>query len=111
MYLFIPDLPRGPCGADFSNEKSGFISDCISLGPFLVNALELFGNQHVYALNRKDRIVRKIILPMFNVEASWKKDVNGRVILSAMLKRKSPVMADVMKAYSVLYGKEPLEMG
>ena len=151
-----------------------------------VVTMELFGNQHVYALNRKDRIVQKIILPMFKVEVSWKKDVKDRVIqgmkaasilqsvvsvilygsiqrgdakpgcdldlavivkasgdtvkvrdaflgsiaadfevyfglkldayiktaeeFSAMLKRNSPVTAEVIKAYSVLYGKEPLEI-
>ncbi len=152
-----------------------------------VVTMELLGNQHVYALNRKDRIAQKIILPMFKVEEGWKKDVKDRVIqgmkdasvlssvvsvllygsfqqgdakpggdldlavivkasgdtvkvrdaflgpiaadfemyfglkldayiktaeeFSTMLKRKSPVMAEVMKAYSVLYGKEPLEIG
>jgi len=148
--------------------------------------MELFGNQHVYALNRKYRIVQKIILPMLKVEAGWKKDVKERIIqgmkdagvlqsvvsvllygsfqqgdgkpggdldlavivkasgdtvkardaflgpiaadfeayfgmrfntymktddeFSKMLKRNSPVTAEVMKEYSVLYGKEPLEI-
>ncbi len=151
-----------------------------------VVTMELFGNQHVYALNRKDRIVQKVILPMFKAEAGWKKDAKERIIqgmkdagvlpsvvsvllygsfqqgdakpgsdldlavivkasgdtvkvrdaflgpiaadfeayfgmrlniyikadeeFNRMLKRNSPVTAEVMKAYSVLYGKEPLEI-
>lgn len=152
-----------------------------------VVTMELLGNQHVYALNRADRIVQKIILPMFKVEADWKKDLKERIIkgikeagamqaivslilhgsiqrgdakpgcdldlavivkgagdlakvkevflgaisldieayfglkldayiktaeeFGAMLKRKSPVTAEVMKAYAVLYGRDPLELG
>ncbi len=148
--------------------------------------MELLGNQHVYALNRKDRIIQKIILPMFKAEGGWKKDLKEKltqgmreagilssvasVILygsvqrgeakprsdldlaiivkmsantvevrdaflgpiaaeiaaycgmrldvyikstrefSEMLKRNSPPLSELMKAYSVLYGKEPLEI-
>jgi predicted nucleotidyltransferase len=151
-----------------------------------VVTMELFGNQHVYALNLKDRIVQKIILPMFKADADWKRDFKERIIkglkdagamhaivslilhgsiqredakpgcdldlavivkgagdlpkvkdvfrgpiasdfkdyfalpvdayiktaeeFSTMLKRKSPVTAEVMKSYSVLYGKEPLDI-
>lgn len=149
-----------------------------------VVTMELFGNQHVYALNRKDRIVQKVILPMFKVEGSWKKDIKERVVqgmkdagilpsvvsvifhgsvqrgtakpgsnldlavivkapgdlgkvkdaflgpisadfeayfgmsidayiktaeeFTTLVKRNSPMVADLIKAYSVLYGKEPL---
>jgi len=147
--------------------------------------MELFGNQHVYALNRKNRIVQKIILPMFKAEGNWKKDVQERLIqgmknegilrsvvsvilygsvqqgsakpgsdldlavivkagdlgkvkdaflgpiaadfaayfgmrldsyiktdeeFSRMLKKNRPPVTTLMKAYSVLYGKEPLEI-
>ncbi|MFA5259609.1 MAG: nucleotidyltransferase domain-containing protein [Candidatus Omnitrophota bacterium] len=146
--------------------------------------MELFGNQHIYALNRKDRIVQKVILPMFKAEGNWKKDARDRIVqgmketgvltlvvsvilygsvqqgsakpgsdldiavivkndlgkvkdaflgpiaadfaayfgmrldayiktaeeFSKMLKRNSPPVSTLMKAYSVLYGKEPLEI-
>ena len=148
--------------------------------------MELIGNQHVYALNLKDRIVQKVILPMFKAEANWKKDAQEKIIqgmkdarilqsvisvilygsvqqgsakpgsdldlaiivktapdlekvkdaflgpiavdLSAyfglrldayiktaeefrkLLKRNSPPVSTLIKAYSVLYGKEPLEV-
>jgi len=42
--------------------------------------MELIGNQHVYALNLKDRIVQKVILPMFQAEGNWKKDAKERLI-------------------------------
>ncbi|HSV43609.1 MAG TPA: nucleotidyltransferase domain-containing protein [Candidatus Bathyarchaeia archaeon] len=146
--------------------------------------MELLGNQHVYALNRKDRIVQKVILPMFKAEGDWKQDAKERIVqgmkdagvlrsvvsvilygsvqqgsakpgsdldiavivkndlgkvqdaflgsisadfaayfgmrldayiktaeeFSKMLKRNSPPVSTLMKAYSVLYGKEPLEI-
>ena len=151
-----------------------------------VVTMELLGNQHVYALNRKDRIVHKVILPMFKADGNWKKDLKERVVhgmqdasilqsvisvilygsvqqgsakqgsdldlaiiarsaadlpsvreaylgpiaqdlsayigmrldayiktseeFSKMLKRNSPPVSTLMKAYSVLYGKEPLEI-
>ena len=151
-----------------------------------VVTMELLGNQHVYALNRKDRIVQKVILPMFKADGNWKKDLKERVVhgmknagilqsvvsvilygsvqqgsarqgsdldlaiitrssadlksvreaclgsiaqdlsayigmrldayiktseeFSKMLKRNSPPVSTLMKAYSVLYGKEPLDI-
>ena len=42
--------------------------------------MEMIGNQHVYALNRKDRIVQKVILPMFKAEGNWKKDLKERIV-------------------------------
>ena len=151
-----------------------------------VVTMELLGNQHVYAMNRKDRIVQKIILPMFKSEGGWRKDLKEKLIkgmrgagillsvdsvilygsvqqgsaksgsdldlaiivkqtgdqvkvreaflgpiaadiaayfgmrldayiksareFSEMLKRNSPPLSELMKAYSVLYGKEPLEI-
>lgn len=148
--------------------------------------MEMLGNQHVYALNRKDRIVQKIILPMFKAEGNWKKDLKERIVqvmkdagilqtvtsvilygsvqqgsakpesdldlaiivkmtpdlekvrdaflgpiaadlsaylglrmdayiksaeeFSKLLKRNSPPVSTLIKAYSVLYGKEPLEI-
>jgi predicted nucleotidyltransferase len=151
-----------------------------------VVTMELLGNQHVYALNRKDRIVQKVILPMFKAEGSWKKDAKDRIVqgikdsgiltsvvsvilygsvqqgsakpgsdldlavivkatgdlgkvkdaflgpiaadfaayfgmsldayiktaeeFSRMLKRNSPPISTLMKAYYVLYGKEPMEI-
>ncbi|MBF0121808.1 MAG: nucleotidyltransferase domain-containing protein [Candidatus Omnitrophica bacterium] len=151
-----------------------------------VVTMELLGNQHVYVLNHKDRIVQKILLPMFNAEGNWKKDAKDKLIqgmkdtgilssivsvilygsiqqgnakqgsdldlavivkapadlekasdaflgpiavdfasyfrirldayiktaddFSKMLKRNSPPISTLMKAYSVLYGKEPLEI-
>lgn len=151
-----------------------------------VVTMELLGNQHVYAINCKDRIVSKIILPMFKVEGGWRKDLKEKLILGMraagillsvdsvilygsvqqgsaksgsdldlaiivkqsgdmvkvreaflgpiaveiaayfgmrldayiksarefgeMRKRKSPPISDLMKAYSVVYGKEPLEI-
>ncbi len=148
--------------------------------------MELIGNQHVYALNLKDRIVQKVILPMFKAEANWKKDAQERLIggmkdarilqsvisvilygsvqqgsakpgsdldlaiivktapdlekvkdaflgpiaadfsayfglrldayiktaeeFRKLLKRNSPPVSTLIKAYSVLYGKEPLEV-
>lgn len=151
-----------------------------------VVTMEVLGNQHVYALNRKDRIVQKIIAPMFKAEGNWKKDIKERAVqgmksagilqsvvsvilygsvqqgnakqgsdldlavivrssadlqcvrdaflgpiaqdlaayfgmrldayiktaeeFSKMLKRNSPPLSTLMKAYSVVYGKEPLEI-
>ena len=151
-----------------------------------VVTMELLGNQHVYALNRKDRIVQKIILPMFKAEGNWRKDIKEKIVqgmkdagilqsvvsvilygsvqqgsakpgsdldlavlvksaanlqrvresfmgplaqdfaayfgmrldpyiktaeeFSKMLKRNSPPISTLMKAYAVLYGKEPLEI-
>jgi len=148
--------------------------------------MEMIGNQHVYALNRKDRIVQKVILPMFKAEGNWKKDLKERIVqgmkdagilkavtsvilygsvqqgsskpesdldlaiivkmppdlekvkdaflgpiaadlsaylglrldayiktaeeFSKLLKRNSPPVSTLIKAYSVLYGKEPLEV-
>jgi predicted nucleotidyltransferase len=148
--------------------------------------MELIGNQHVYALNRKDRIVQKVILPMFKAEGDWKKDAKERIVqgmkdtgilkaitsvilygsvqqgsakpgsdldlaiivktpldlgkvkdaflgaiaadfavyfgirldayiktadeFSKLLKRSSPPVLELIKAYSVLYGKEPLDI-
>ncbi|MBF0479673.1 MAG: nucleotidyltransferase domain-containing protein [Candidatus Omnitrophica bacterium] len=148
--------------------------------------MELIGNQHVYSLNRKDRIVQKVILPMFKAEDNWKNDAQEKVIqgmkdagilravvsvilygsvqkgsakpgsdldlavivkkaadlekvedaffgpiasdffayfglrldayikmadeFSKMLKRNSPPVSTLIKSYSVLYGKEPLEI-
>ena len=42
--------------------------------------MELIGNQHVYILNHKDRIVQKVIVPMFKTEGDWKKDAGERII-------------------------------
>ena len=148
--------------------------------------MEMIGNQHVYALNRKDRIVQKVVLPMFEAEGSWKKDLEERIVqgmkaagilkavtsvilygsvqrgsakpesdldlaiivkmppdlekvkdvflgpiaadlsaylgvrldayiktaeeFSKLLKENSPPVSTLIKAYSVLYGKEPLEI-
>jgi predicted nucleotidyltransferase len=44
-----------------------------------VVTMELIGNQHIYALNRRYRIVEKVILPMFQAEAGWKKDAGERI--------------------------------
>ncbi len=148
--------------------------------------LEVIGKQHIYALNEEDRMVQKIIRPMFQVEAGFKEEVRGfikdqmrlagiqkkvtsvilygssqkgmavfgsdvdiavivarsadvnlvaDVFLSTIdvrfkayfgaqldayvksaaefkerLKKKKPPVANLMKAYTVLYGKEPLEV-
>jgi predicted nucleotidyltransferase len=42
--------------------------------------MERIGNQHVYILNHKDRIVQKVIVPMFKTEGDWKKDAGERII-------------------------------
>lgn len=149
-------------------------------------SLEIIGKQHIYSLNEKDRIVQKIIRPMFEAEKGIKKDIgdfvisevrrgkikqkivslilygsvergvahkdsdvdiavvvskkadigqieelfNSRIIsefkeyfgvqldpyiktapeFRTLLRNKKPPVATLMKAYSVLYGKEPLEI-
>jgi predicted nucleotidyltransferase len=148
--------------------------------------LEIIGKQHIYALNEDDRIVRKIIRPMFAAESNFKNeirdflldelkktkiktkivslilygsmqteiaekgsDVDVAVVVSRpadlrpvedvfsseiisqfkayfgvqidpyiksadefkkRLKRNKPPVSTLMKSYSVLYGKEPLEV-
>ena len=148
--------------------------------------LEIIGKQHIYALNEEDRIVQKIIRPMFETESGIKEDIrnflseeirktglkqtivslilygsaqkdtaqNGSdvdiaVVVGKMadvervsdvfiskiierfkayfgtqldpyiksatefrgrLKKNLPPVSTLMKAYSVLYGKEPLEI-
>ena len=42
--------------------------------------MERIGNQHVYVLNHKDRIVQKVIIPMFKTEGDWKKDAGEQII-------------------------------
>lgn len=148
--------------------------------------LEIIGKQHIYSLNENDRIVQKIIRPMFEVESNVRKeigdfllkeikktgtkgkitslilygsaqtgetrkgsDVDVAVVVAqekdlqavedaflsriaprfkayfgvqidsyiksaadfrSRLKKHQPPVSTLMKAYSVLYGKEPLEV-
>ena len=37
--------------------------------------LEIIGKQHIYALNEEDRIVKKIIRPMFEAENGFKEEI------------------------------------
>ena len=47
--------------------------------------LEIIGKQHIYALNENDRIVRKIIRPMFKAESGVKEEIRD-FLLSEMKK-------------------------
>jgi len=151
-----------------------------------VLAREIIGKQHIYSLNEEDRIVQKIIRPMFEAESNYKQEIKDllleeikkagvkKIIVSLilygsvarktaqkesdidvavivakaadvdrvfeafnsfiakklksffgvhldfyvksaaefreLLRKNRPPVSTLMKAYSVLYGKEPLEV-
>ncbi|HDY76075.1 MAG TPA: ArsR family transcriptional regulator [Candidatus Marinimicrobia bacterium] len=41
---------------------------------------EIIGRQHIYSLNEKDRIVQKIIRPMFEVENNYKQEIRDLLL-------------------------------
>lgn len=41
---------------------------------------EIIGRQHIYSLNEEDRIVRKIIRPMFEVENNYKEEIGDLLL-------------------------------
>jgi predicted nucleotidyltransferase len=61
--------------------------------------LEIMGNQHIYALNESDRLVQKIIRPIFAAEAGFKSEVR-RFLVDEF--RKNRVTAKVSSL--ILYG-------
>ena len=49
---------------------------------------EIIGKQHIYSLNEEDRIVQKIIRPMFEAENNYKQEI--RDLLLEEIKRAAP---------------------
>ena len=41
---------------------------------------EIFGRQHIYSLNEKDRIVQKVIRPLFEVESNYKEEIRDLIL-------------------------------
>lgn len=41
---------------------------------------EIIGRQHIYSLNEKDRIVQKIIRPMFEAESNYKQEIRDLLL-------------------------------
>jgi len=64
-----------------------------------VLSLDIIGNQHVYSLNEENRIVRKVIRPMFRAEGGFREEVRD-FLLDEM--RKARVKGAV--ASLILYG-------
>ena len=61
--------------------------------------LEIIGKQHIYALNEEDRIVKKIIRPMFDAENGVKREICD-FVLNEM--RKAGIKQEVVSI--ILYG-------
>ncbi len=64
-----------------------------------VLTLEIMGKQHIYALNEEDRIVQKMIRPMFQVEAGYKGEIRSFI-------KEQMLCAGILKGITsvILYG-------
>lgn len=61
--------------------------------------LDIIGKQHVYSLNEENRIVQKIIRPMFHAESGFKKEIRGFLLEEIRKNRIKSVIVSL-----VLYG-------
>jgi len=61
--------------------------------------LDIIGKQHIYALNEEDRIVQKIIRPMFAAESNFKNEIRDFLMNEF---RKSKIKAKITSL--ILYG-------
>ncbi|MDP3041987.1 MAG: nucleotidyltransferase domain-containing protein [Candidatus Omnitrophota bacterium] len=66
--------------------------------------LDIIGKQHIYALNEEDRIVQKIIRPMFAAESNFKNEIRD-FLLNELKKNK--IKAKI--ASLILYGSVQTE--
>lgn len=60
---------------------------------------EIIGKQHIYSLNEEDRIVQKIIRPMFEAESNYKQEI-GDLLLEEV--KKAGIKSAIVSL--VLYG-------
>lgn len=66
--------------------------------------LDIIGKQHIYTLNEGDRIVQKIIRPMFAVESNIKNEIRDFLLEEC---RKAKIKAKIMSL--ILYGSMQTE--
>lgn len=60
---------------------------------------DIIGKQHIYSLNEQDRIVQKIIRPMFEAENNYKQEI-GDLLLEEI--KKAGIKSDIVSL--ILYG-------
>ena len=60
---------------------------------------EIIGRQHIYSLNEEDRVVQKIIRPMFEAESSYKQEI-GDLLLKEI--KKAGIKSAIVSL--ILYG-------
>lgn len=61
--------------------------------------LDIIGKQHIYALNEDDRIVQKIIRPMFTAESNVKNEIRDFLLKES---RRAKIMVKIVSL--ILYG-------
>ena len=66
---------------------------------------EIIGKQHIYSLNEKDRIVQKIIRPMFEAESNYKQEI-GDLLLKEV--KKAGIKSIIVSL--ILYGSVEKKM-